>query len=343
MKRWPDKRAADQQGGHHPPDVQALSDGARLDSTWTSRPCLQQTCGIAPLSTLPAAGRMPVGGQVTEVRARSTSWQGHESRCQWYCPVRLWHGIAPDPGRLWRTLLEWWPCGLATGEPWGDNVAAEQHAWRAMPEVESSGWPRPSSNCRTPCGDFDLIDFLYSWSSAAHSPLGGGRLVLADEQGTLQNLASSRTDARRGALRDPSEDGPCSSVTERPADPNERLTPEQRVGRFTPSALEAGFTIVHALPCTFATADRSDEPLRRQTVPSSTMRYTGAGAHRCCTIASSGAQRAAPERPLDPAAAALQSRIAIEQAKVSCRGQRASMDRRSRSAGLCPEPQPSPG
>jgi len=100
--------------------------------------------------------------------------------------------------------------------------------------------------------DFDLIDFLYVLVERCSQLLSVEvGLVLADETGHAPEPGLvDGADARRGALRDPERGRAVPRVLRSGQQIlNERLNAgAARWPRFTPSALEAGFTIVHALP-----------------------------------------------------------------------------------------------
>jgi transcriptional regulator with GAF, ATPase, and Fis domain len=182
--------------------------------------------------------------------------------------------------------------------------------------------------------DFDLIDFLYVLVERCSQLLSVEvGLVLADEQGTLQNLASSTERMHVVELFEiQSEDGPCLECYGSGQQIlNERLNAgAARWPRFTPSALEAGFTIVHALPLHLRNERIGAMNLfGAQTVPLEPHEVHLAQA--LADVATIGILQERSVRHLSDLStqlqAALQSRIAIEQAKgVLAERQRASMD-----------------
>jgi GAF domain-containing protein len=101
--------------------------------------------------------------------------------------------------------------------------------------------------------DFDLIDFLHTVSGRAAELSGGGEagLVVEDERGRLHHLGSSHPGARfleLVQLQD--EQGPCRDcfVTGAAVVETDLATAHDRWPAFVPHAVAAGFGSVHAFP-----------------------------------------------------------------------------------------------
>jgi GAF domain-containing protein len=105
----------------------------------------------------------------------------------------------------------------------------------------------------TMVAEFDVIDFLHLLSDRAVQLLGvsAAGVMLADPRGQLRLVAASSEAVRLlEVFQLEGEEGPCLETvrTGHPViEPDLRLA-QERWPRFTPAALQAGFTAVHALP-----------------------------------------------------------------------------------------------
>jgi transcriptional regulator with GAF, ATPase, and Fis domain len=101
--------------------------------------------------------------------------------------------------------------------------------------------------------DFDVIDFLHLLSDRAVQLLGASAagVMLADPRGQMRLVAASSEAVRLLEIFQlEGEEGPCLEVirTGQPVIEPDLRHAQQRWPRFTPAALQAGFTTVHALP-----------------------------------------------------------------------------------------------
>jgi GAF domain-containing protein len=105
----------------------------------------------------------------------------------------------------------------------------------------------------TMVADFDVIDFLHLLSDRSVQLLGASAagVMLADPRGQLRLVAASSEAVRLLEIfQIEGEEGPCleSIRTGHPVIEPDLRHAQQRWPRFTPAALRAGFTAVHALP-----------------------------------------------------------------------------------------------
>src|ERR1700728_4483278 len=105
----------------------------------------------------------------------------------------------------------------------------------------------------TMVADFDVIDFLHLLSDRSVQLLGASAagVMLADPRGQLRLVAASSEAVRLlEVFQLEGEEGPCleSIRTGQPVVGPDLRHAQQRWPRFTPAALQAGFTAVHALP-----------------------------------------------------------------------------------------------
>jgi hypothetical protein len=105
----------------------------------------------------------------------------------------------------------------------------------------------------TMVADFDVIEFLHLLSDRAVQLLGASAagVMLADPRGQLRLVAASSEAVRLLEIFQlEGEEGPCleSIRTGQPVTEPDLRNAQQRWPRFTPAALRAGFTAVHALP-----------------------------------------------------------------------------------------------
>jgi GAF domain-containing protein len=105
----------------------------------------------------------------------------------------------------------------------------------------------------TMVADFDVIDFLHLLSDRSVQLLGASAagVMLADPRGQLRLVAASSEAVRLLEIFQlEGEEGPCleSIRTGQPVIEPDLRHAQQRWPRFTPAALRAGFTGVHALP-----------------------------------------------------------------------------------------------
>jgi GAF domain-containing protein len=101
--------------------------------------------------------------------------------------------------------------------------------------------------------DFDVIDFLHLLSDRAVELLGASAagVMLADPRGQLRLVAASSEAVRLlEVFQIEGEEGPCLETirTGRPIVEPDLAHAKHRWPRFTPAALQAGFTAVHAIP-----------------------------------------------------------------------------------------------
>jgi GAF domain-containing protein len=105
----------------------------------------------------------------------------------------------------------------------------------------------------TMVADFDVIDFLHLLSDRAVQLLGvsAAGVMLADPRGQLRLVAAPSEAVRLLEIFQlEGEEGPCLGTIrtgQLVSEPDLRRA-QQRWPRFTPAALQAGFTAVHALP-----------------------------------------------------------------------------------------------
>jgi GAF domain-containing protein len=105
----------------------------------------------------------------------------------------------------------------------------------------------------TMVADFDVIEFLHLLSDRSVQLLGASAagVMLADPRGQLRLVAASSEAVRLLEIFQlEGEEGPCLETirTGRPVIEPDLRHAQQRWPRFTPAALQAGFTAVHALP-----------------------------------------------------------------------------------------------
>src|SRR5690242_8948351 len=105
----------------------------------------------------------------------------------------------------------------------------------------------------TMVADFDVIEFLHLLSDRAVRLLGASAagVMLADPRGQLRLVAASSEAVRLlETVQLVGEEGPCLETvrTGQPITEPDLRRALQRWPRFTPAALQAGFTSVHALP-----------------------------------------------------------------------------------------------
>jgi transcriptional regulator with GAF, ATPase, and Fis domain len=105
----------------------------------------------------------------------------------------------------------------------------------------------------TMVADFDVIEFLHLLSDRSVQLLGASAagVMLADPRGQLRLVAASSEAVRLLEIfQIEGEEGPCleSIRTGQPVIEPDLRRAQQRWPRFTPAALGAGFTAVHALP-----------------------------------------------------------------------------------------------
>jgi transcriptional regulator with GAF, ATPase, and Fis domain len=105
----------------------------------------------------------------------------------------------------------------------------------------------------TMVADFDVIDFLHLLSDRAVQLLGASAagVMLADPRGQLRLVAASSEAVRLLEIFQlEGEEGPCLETirTGQPVTEPDLSRARQRWPRFTPAALQAGFTAVHAIP-----------------------------------------------------------------------------------------------
>jgi GAF domain-containing protein len=102
-------------------------------------------------------------------------------------------------------------------------------------------------------GDFDLIDFLHGITVHASEFTGSSAvgLLLSDATGGLSHVAASSEDAQLlELLQQQHSEGPCVEclATGRPVAVEDLATNVDRWPNFSPIALAAGITQVHAFP-----------------------------------------------------------------------------------------------
>ena len=105
----------------------------------------------------------------------------------------------------------------------------------------------------TMVADFDVIDFLHMLADRSVQLLGASAagVMLADPRGQLRLVAASSEAVRLLEIFQlEGEEGPCLETirTGQPVTEPDLSHAQQRWPRFTPAALRAGFTAVHALP-----------------------------------------------------------------------------------------------
>ncbi len=105
----------------------------------------------------------------------------------------------------------------------------------------------------TMVADFDVIDFLHLLSDRAVQLLGASAagVMLADPRGQLRLVAASSEAVRLLEIFQlEGEEGPCLETvrTGQPVIEPDLKHAQDRWPLFTPAALQAGFTAVHALP-----------------------------------------------------------------------------------------------
>src|SRR5580704_7910995 len=105
----------------------------------------------------------------------------------------------------------------------------------------------------TMVADFDVIDFLHLLSDRSVQLLGASAagVMLADPRGQLRLVAASSEAVRLlEVFQIEGEEGPCLETirTGQPVIEPDLRHAQERWPRFTPAALQAGFTAVHALP-----------------------------------------------------------------------------------------------
>jgi transcriptional regulator with GAF, ATPase, and Fis domain len=105
----------------------------------------------------------------------------------------------------------------------------------------------------TMVADFDVIEFLHLLSDRAVQLLGASAagVMLADPRGQLRLVAASSEAVRLLEIFQlEGEEGPCLETvrTGQPVIEADLNHAQHRWPRFTPAALQAGFTAVHALP-----------------------------------------------------------------------------------------------
>jgi transcriptional regulator with GAF, ATPase, and Fis domain len=105
----------------------------------------------------------------------------------------------------------------------------------------------------TMVADFDVIEFLHLLSDRAVQLLGASAagVMLADPRGQLRLVAASSEAVRLLEIFQlEGEEGPCLETvrTGQPVIEPDLSQAQHRWPRFTPAALQAGFTAVHALP-----------------------------------------------------------------------------------------------
>ena len=101
--------------------------------------------------------------------------------------------------------------------------------------------------------DFDVVDFLHGLADRAVQLLDvdAAGLMLADQRGSLQVIASSSEQARLVELFQLQHDqGPCLECyqTGRPVYEADMAAAMQRWPMFAPAAAEAGFAAMQAIP-----------------------------------------------------------------------------------------------